>query len=127
MLLCILRSLPSCHGEEMVRLAIRYRDLPCGVIGIDVAGDEGNYPLRLHTSALRMAREEGLPVTVHAGEWGAAAEMQDSLSLALELGTRRIGHGLALASHPKLRQLVKERQVNHIATIDAKRGYRVGG
>ena len=49
-----------------------YKD-PIGVVGFDVAGDEGSYPLQsveepMSPGALR-AIELGVPVTVHAGEW----------------------------------------------------------
>ena len=52
-ILCALRSHPAQHGTEMVALARRMIDDPiqCGtagwVVGFDVAGDEGNYPLQL--------------------------------------------------------------------------------
>jgi hypothetical protein len=43
------------------------------VVGFDVAGDEGTYPMRSASdpmaAAVKRAAESGVPVTVHAGEW----------------------------------------------------------
>lgn len=38
-----------------------------GVVGFDIAGDEGSFPLALHEDAIRYAKQAGVPVTVHAG------------------------------------------------------------
>ena len=40
------------------------RAAAAGVLGLDVAGDEGSYPLSLHTPALDYAAEHDIPVTV---------------------------------------------------------------
>lgn len=62
-----------------------------GVIGFDVAGCEGAFPLARCRPALDAATRLGLPVTVHAGEWPGTT---DNVRYALaELpGLRRLGH-----------------------------------
>jgi hypothetical protein len=35
-----------------------------GVLGVDVSGDEGSFPLSLHTQALHAAKRLSVPVTV---------------------------------------------------------------
>ena len=48
-IVCALRSKDSEHGVKMAILAAKYlqksKSDPNGVVGFDVAGDEGNYPL----------------------------------------------------------------------------------
>jgi adenosine deaminase len=66
--------------------------------GVDLAGDEAGYPAALFAPAFRLAREKGLPVTVHAGEAAGPRSVWD----ALRLGPRRIGHGVRSAEDPRL-------------------------
>jgi len=60
-----------------------------GVVGIDLAGPEAEYPPALHSDAIALGRAAGLQVTIHAGE-GAGV---DSIAGALAIGAERIGHG----------------------------------
>lgn len=61
-----------------------------GVVGIDLAGDEAKDTPSDHTEVFAIAREAGVPITIHAGEAGGADKIRD----ALALGARRIGHGV---------------------------------
>jgi adenosine deaminase len=99
-ILCALRSKSSAHGVATVELAHACADR--GVVGVDVAGDEGSWPLRRHLPMLVRAEELGVPMTLHAGEWPHPrfTSILENLELALECGARRIGHGVALA-HPE--------------------------
>jgi adenosine deaminase len=73
------------------RLAVRYREH--GVIGFDLAGAELGHPPTQHAAALAVARDAGLPITVHAGE----ADVAQRVLEAGRLGASRIGHGVRLA------------------------------
>ena len=53
------------------RLALRYRG--AGVVGFDLAGAELGHPPSEHAAALALARDAGLPLTLHAGEADAAS------------------------------------------------------
>jgi adenosine deaminase len=66
--------------------------------GVDLAGDEAGYPAALFAPAFRLAHDNGLPVTIHAGEAAGPRSVWD----ALRLGPRRIGHGVRSAEDPKL-------------------------
>jgi len=74
-----------------VRLAIAaaaFQDR--GLTGFDLAGPEAAFPdPLLHRRAFDLARAEGLAITIHAGEWGGAAQVRR----ALEGAPRRIAHG----------------------------------
>ena len=70
---------------------------------MDVAGDEGGYPLasdqHLMAAGLEEAARLGVPITIHAGEWPEKFGSVDNLRWAASKNyTRRIGHAIALRS-----------------------------
>jgi Adenosine deaminase len=52
-------------ATAQVRRLLRHKS---ALVGVDLAGDEAGHPAALFASAFRLAREAGLPATVHAGE-----------------------------------------------------------
>lgn len=108
-IICALRSHDASHSLEMAQLTIdAHRDTGGVVCGFDIAGDEGSFPLSIHEDAIRLVKENNVPVTVHAGEWPGTSE---NLRLALALGVDRIGHGWGMSSHPSLMELCVEKDV----------------
>ena len=93
-------ALRSHDPADNVRLAeaasrFRYR----GLTGWDLAGPEAAYPdPLLHGQAFEAARAGGLRITVHAGEWGGAAQVRRALAVAPE----RIAHGEAASQDSSL-------------------------
>ncbi|MEA2519118.1 MAG: adenosine deaminase, partial [Chloroflexota bacterium] len=58
--------------------------------GWDLAGPEERFPdPAIHAAAFDAARAGGLRITLHAGEWGGAAQVRR----ALEMEPERIAHG----------------------------------
>lgn len=94
------------EAQRIVAEAITCRD--CGVVGIDLAGDEQNYPPTLFASAVALAREAGLGVTVHAGEFTGPAGIWTSV---YQLGASRIGHGISAIHDRRLLDRLRERRV----------------
>jgi adenosine deaminase len=90
LILCALRHEPAERCERVARLAARY--LGQGVLGFDLAGAERDHPPRDFAGALALAREAGVPITLHAGEADAAQRVLE----AADLGATRIGHGVRL-------------------------------
>ena len=83
-----LRSHDPEANVGLAETAARFRDR--GLTGWDLAGPEAAYPDPLtQRSAFEAARAGGLRITVHAGEWGAAAQVRRALAVAPE----RIAHG----------------------------------
>jgi len=111
-IVCGLRSYPPEHMVEMAELAARFRGR--GVVGFDVAGDEGNYPLTLHKKGLQRAIELGVPTTCHAGEFiileGPNSTIEN-IRLAVACGVKRIGHGITLVKEKDLMREVAEKQI----------------
>ena len=91
LIVCAMRHLPPSQTLRAARLAVTYRDR--GVIAFDLAGAEFGHPPGEHHAALALARNAGLPLTLHAGEADAAARVLE----AVQLGATRIGHGIRLA------------------------------
>jgi adenosine deaminase len=60
------------------------------LVGFGIAGDERTGELADFAWAFDCAREAGLGLTAHAGEWKGPSEVRD----ALKLGVSRIGHGV---------------------------------
>ena len=79
----IATALRSHDPEENVRLAetaAPFRD--AGLTGWDLAGPEAAFPDPLtHARAFEAARAGGLRITVHAGEWGGAAQVRRALDM----------------------------------------------
>ncbi|GAB55075.1 adenosine deaminase [Glaciecola punicea ACAM 611] len=69
------------------------------IVALDLAGDEHNFPPALFINHFKIAREQGLNITVHAGEAGGANSIWDAINL---LGASRIGHGVAAINDNRL-------------------------
>jgi adenosine deaminase len=92
LLLCALRDGTPARSLEVVKAALDYRS--AGVAGFDLAGPERGHPASAHREAFELAANQGLPVTVHAGEAAGPASVAEAV-----LGCRaaRIGHGVRVA------------------------------
>jgi adenosine deaminase len=83
-----LRSHDPADNAALARAAGGFLDE--GLTGFDLAGPEEAFPdPLLHAEAFAVARSAGLRITLHAGEWGGAAQVRR----ALEVGPERIAHG----------------------------------
>jgi adenosine deaminase len=92
-----LRSHDPAANVELARVAATFGD--AGLTGWDLAGGEEQFPdPELHRAAFEVARRAGLRITVHAGEWGGAAQVRRSLALDPE----RIAHGPGAIDDPSL-------------------------
>jgi adenosine deaminase len=92
-----LRSHDPADNVRLAEAAARFRDR--GLTGWDLAGPEAAYPDPLtHARAFEAARAGGLRITVHAGEWGGAAQVRR----ALDVEPERIAHGEAASDDPAL-------------------------
>ena len=92
-----LRSHDPVANETLAETAARFQDQ--GLTGWDLAGPEEAYPdPLLHERAFEIARDAGLRITLHAGEWGGAAQVRR----ALAMGPERIAHGPGTIDDPDL-------------------------
>jgi adenosine deaminase len=101
-----LRSHPPEANAVMARTAAGFIDQ--GLTGFDLAGPEEAFPDPLvHARAFDIARVAGLGITIHAGEWGGAAQVRR----ALEVRPVRIAHGAPAAEDPGLTEDLRARGV----------------
>jgi adenosine deaminase len=92
-----LRSHDAAANVTLAETASRFRD--DGLTGWDLAGPEERYPDPLvHAASFEAARAGGLRITLHAGEWGGAAQVRRALALDPE----RIAHGPGAIEDPAL-------------------------
>lgn len=80
-------------GPEAARETARCAQETAGdwIVGFGMGGDEKQFQPKDFAYAFDMAREAGLRITAHAGEWGGAASVRDTLDA---LNPERIGHGV---------------------------------
>jgi adenosine deaminase len=101
-----LRSHDPADNVRLAGAASRFVDR--GLTGWDLAGPEAAYPdPLLHRHAFEAARAGGLRITVHAGEWGGAAQVRR----ALQLEPERIAHGEAASDDPALVAELRDRGI----------------
>jgi len=93
-------------AEEVVKLTIDRKDR--GISGIDLTGNEADYPGGEFEGLFKEAKQSGLRITIHAGEWGGP----ENIELAIKnLGAERIGHGVRIIEDPKVVDLARERKI----------------
>ncbi len=89
LILCGMRNMKK--SLEIAELAVNYRNK--GVIGFDLAGEEGGYPPKDHLDAFQFIQRENFNITIHAGE----AFGKESIWQAIQFcGAHRIGHATRL-------------------------------
>ncbi len=92
-----LRSHEPARNVELAETAATFREQ--GLTGWDLAGPEAAFPDPLtHRRAFDAARAGGLRITLHAGEWGGAAQVRR----ALDVEPERIAHGPGAIDDPQL-------------------------
>jgi adenosine deaminase len=91
-------------AEQVARLAAER--CARGIIGLDLAGDEAHFSGLLFSGVFKEARQAGLHITVHAGEWAGAENVSEAIT---QLGAERIGHGVRVLEDPSATALARER------------------
>lgn len=88
-IICAMRNMKL--SQEMAELAVDFRER--GVVGFDLAGEEGGFPPKKHVDAFHYIQRENFNITVHAGE----AFGKESIWQAIQwCGAHRIGHATRL-------------------------------
>lgn len=90
-ILCAMRNMQPSISSEVAELAVDFRDQ--GVLGFDLAGEEGGYPPKKHIDAFHYIQRMNGNITVHAGE----AFGKESIWQAIQwCGAHRVGHATRL-------------------------------
>jgi adenosine deaminase len=108
LILCAMRSMAPEISREIAERAVDFR--PHGVVGFDLAGEEGGYPPKKHVDAFHYIQRENFNITLHAGE----AFGKESIWQAIQwCGAHRIGHATRLVEDMK----IKDGQVLSMGTL----------
>jgi len=91
-------------AEQVAWLAVEH--LSDGMVAIDLAGNEAEFKTEPFYGLIKEARQSGLHVTIHAGEWGPATNVKEAIE---ELGAERVGHGVRVLEDGNIVALARER------------------
>jgi len=89
LIICAMRNMDV--SLEMAELAVDFRAR--GVVGFDLAGEEGGYPAKKHVDAFHYIQRENFNITIHAGEGYGKESIWQAIQYC---GAHRIGHGTRL-------------------------------
>jgi adenosine deaminase len=91
-------------AEQVAWLATEH--IKNGIVGLDLAGNEAEFPTKPFHEIFKEARQAGLRMTIHAGEWGPAENVRDAIE---NFEAERIGHGVRVLEDEKITALAHER------------------
>ncbi len=105
------RLIASVNRHESVELAeqviwLATDNIEQGIIGVDLAGNEAEYPAKPFLSLFKEAHQAGLHVTIHAGEWGGAQNVREAIE---KFNADRIGHGVRVLEDEYTTALARDR------------------
>ena len=108
-----LRGIITCirhFGPEKARQTARCAAETAGdfIVGFGIAGDEKIGAPKDFAWSFDAAREAGLRITAHAGEWGGPQSVRDAIH---DLGAERIGHGVRAIEDLALVDEIAERGI----------------
>src|ERR1700756_2745985 len=99
LIICAMRNMNV--SLEMAELAVDFRAR--GVVGFDLAGEEGGDPPKKHIEAFHYIQRQNFNITIHAGEGYGKESIWQAIQYC---GAHRIGHGTRL--------------IDDIAVLDSK-------
>jgi len=107
----VVRLITSVNRHESTDLAeqvawIAAEHIKDGIVALDLAGNEAEFPSKPFYGIFKEAKQAGLHVTIHAGEWGPAGNIKEAIE---ELGSERIGHGVRVLEDENVAALARER------------------
>lgn len=89
-IVCGMRHLDMETNLSMLKQAAEHYG--AGVVACDLAGDEKAFPTKNFVEFFEASKKMGIPFTIHSGECGST----ENIRVALELGAKRLGHGIAM-------------------------------
>src|SRR5258707_5425085 len=89
LIICAMRNMDV--SLEMAELAVDFRER--GVVGFDLAGEEGGFPPKKHVDAFHYIQRQNFNITIHAGEGFGKESILQAIQYC---GAHRIGHGTRL-------------------------------
>jgi adenosine deaminase len=108
----IVRMIASVNRHESTDLAEQVAWLAAehakdGIVGLDLAGNEAEFKSEPFYGIFKEAKQAGLHVTIHAGEWGPAIHVKEAIE---SFEAERVGHGVRVLEDKNITALARERQ-----------------
>ena len=91
-------------AEQVAWLAAAHID--DGIVGMDLAGNEAEFSAEPFAPIFAEAKQAGLHLTIHAGEWAGADNVREAIE---KVGAERIGHGVRVLENENVVALARER------------------
>ena len=98
-------------GYQELAALLAFKD---DIVGLDLAGDEANFPAEWFTPHFKQARDAGWGITVHAGESAGPESVWQAIR---ELGASRIGHAICINEDPALVDHMLEKRIGIEANL----------
>ncbi|MCB2296531.1 adenosine deaminase [Clostridium tagluense] len=105
-ILSCMRFMSIDRAFEVVEAGRKY--ISKGVVAIDLCGAEGEGFCEKFIEPIKLAREYGYRVTIHAGETGIGKNVMEAVEL---LGAERIGHGVFIKDCIEAYNIVKNKGI----------------
>jgi adenosine deaminase len=101
----VVRDLGLEEADRTLEVALRYADR--GVVALNAAGSE-RAPVATYAPVFSRARQAGLRIVPHAGEWAGPQSVWDTLAF---YDPDRIGHGVRAIEDPRLVRELADRAI----------------
>jgi adenosine deaminase len=76
-----------------------------GIVALDLAGDEAGFSAEPFIDIFHFAKQNGLGITIHVGEWNSGDNIVHAINL---LEADRIGHGIRVLESPNAVELAQQ-------------------
>ena len=105
------RLIASANRHESVELAEKVAQLSVdrldkGIAGLGLVGNEAEFPAAPFLGIFTEARQAGLELSIHAGEWNGPENVREAIE---DFNAKRIGHGVRVMENPAVVDLARER------------------
>lgn len=105
-LLCIAsRDYGAESVDQVAEFYIKHKDR---FVGMDLAGNEAQFPCRMFESSFKKIIAAGGKTTIHAGEASGPENIWEAIEL---LGAKRIGHGISAIQDPALMRHLSDQRI----------------
>ncbi len=101
LILCCMRG-ESNENENLETLNVAKYFLGSGVCALDLAGAEATYKTGNYKKLFELSSRYDIPFTIHAGEADGAQSVRE----AIEMGAKRIGHGVRVCEDDEVLEMV---------------------
>ncbi|MBU5484663.1 adenosine deaminase [Clostridium sp. MSJ-11] len=106
LILSYLRHMPEDTIYDVIEAGKKF--LGKGVVAIDLCGNEEEGFSKRFIEPIKVAREYGYRVTIHAGETGIGKNVLEAVEM---LKAERIGHGVFIKDCPEAYSIVKNKEI----------------